>query len=201
MAISARLKNLSMRPDCPVHIVPVAEGARRLKCDTCGRDMPQDQFTPWHRWTTRHIVVLYPTCLACKSRAANKWVYDPLIGPKGLMFIERLVSATRARSNARSRAFTLLPADVCELFVRQKGLCALTGERMYLQAGRVTRTKNAMSIDRIDSSRGYTKDNIQLVRTVANIAKGAMTDDEFLTLCKQVVVHRAATKAPDAEAA
>jgi hypothetical protein len=40
------------------------------------------------------------------------------------------------------------------------------------------------SLDRIDSSKGYIKGNIQFVSVIANYAKNEMTHDEMLYFCK-----------------
>lgn len=47
------------------------------------------------------------------------------------------------------------------------------------------------SIDRIDSSKGYTKDNIQWVHKNVNIMKMDQTMDQFLYICKKIVDHQA----------
>lgn len=43
------------------------------------------------------------------------------------------------------------------------------------------------SLDRIDPAKGYTPDNVQLVRTVYNTVKGALTMAEFIAACRDVV--------------
>jgi hypothetical protein len=53
------------------------------------------------------------------------------------------------------------------LWEKQKGLCALTGIPMTYKfyEGRVNTN---LSVDRIDSAKGYSKDNVQLVCMAAN---------------------------------
>lgn len=43
------------------------------------------------------------------------------------------------------------------------------------------------SLDRIDSSKGYTKDNVQLVAFIVNYMKNALSESEFLTICNGIV--------------
>lgn len=67
------------------------------------------------------------------------------------------------------------------LFVRQKQICAITGD--YIE-----HLKDA-SLDRIDSSKGYTKDNVQWVTYQANVSKHIMTMPELYNFCKKVLNH------------
>lgn len=47
---------------------------------------------------------------------------------------------------------------------------------------------NSPSIDRIDSTKGYTEDNVQWVIWVVNDAKSNMSMDDFLGLCKDIAL-------------
>lgn len=46
---------------------------------------------------------------------------------------------------------------------------------------------NCLSIDRIDSSRGYVEGNIQLVCHAVNLAKNSWPQDVFIDLCRKIV--------------
>ena len=46
-----------------------------------------------------------------------------------------------------------------------------------------------ISPDRIDSSKGYTKDNIQFVCNRVNAMKNNMNTEELLYFCKKIVEH------------
>lgn len=43
-----------------------------------------------------------------------------------------------------------------------------------------------MSIDRIDSSKNYENDNVQLVDKRINMMKGSLSNEEFVNLCTKV---------------
>ena len=70
-----------------------------------------------------------------------------------------------------------------ELWDKQEGRCALSGREMTL-AG--TRLSNKISIDRIDSSIGYIKGNVQLLAAIVNYMKMDMKEEDFISLCKEV---------------
>lgn len=55
----------------------------------------------------------------------------------------------------------------------------LTFQRQHLNSYK-DRCNENVSIDRIDSSRGYTEDNVQFISFIANILKKDMSEEEFL---------------------
>ena len=74
------------------------------------------------------------------------------------------------------------------LFKEQQGKCALTGFPMSLDGN----TNIRLSIDKIVPSLGYTKENVQWTIFAANRAKGNLSHEDFLKLCK-MVLERATT--------
>jgi hypothetical protein len=72
-----------------------------------------------------------------------------------------------------------------DIWNNQEGKCALTGDTMTHLVGGI----DSVSIDRIDSRKGYIKGNIQLVKKKVNIAKNDMTYDEFLDICRKVYLN------------
>ena len=72
-----------------------------------------------------------------------------------------------------------------DLFESQEGKCALSGLPMLTTTHRDECPEdercnpNKLSIDRIDSLRGYTEDNVQLIRWRANSMKMDMTTTEY----------------------
>ena len=49
------------------------------------------------------------------------------------------------------------------------------------------RVNTNLSIDRIDSAKGYTRDNVQLVTMVANQMKNDLAIDELVDICERVI--------------
>jgi hypothetical protein len=75
--------------------------------------------------------------------------------------------------------------DLLALYEAQGGLCAITLIPMTTGI-REGRKRTNVSIDRIDSSKGYSLDNIQLVCTIVNLMKLDMTQTEFTKWCAAV---------------
>jgi hypothetical protein len=80
---------------------------------------------------------------------------------------------------------TITPADVVSLFNQQNGLCALTGRELLF--GSKGTQRDSLSIDRIESGRGYILGNIRLVTYQANMARGQFSDEELLAFCRAVI--------------
>lgn len=76
-----------------------------------------------------------------------------------------------------------------EIWNRQKGKCPYSGQELVLKPhrNRGARVPNQASVDRIDSSLGYVRGNIEFVSLIANLAKNIWTKQDVLNFCKQVV--------------
>ena len=99
----------------------------------------------------------------------------------------RLYHTTRSRSVQLEREFDLTAAFLRQLLQQQGGRCALSGVPM--QAGsRVPLHPCQVSVDRIDSGRGYTRDNVQLVALCMNLGKGNTPDEQFRAVLRAMTV-------------
>lgn len=87
-----------------------------------------------------------------------------------------------ARNNAvrrrgRSLEFSVTIEDLWSQFTKQGRRCALSGVELFF--GNTIELGTA-SLDRIDSSKGYTVDNIQFLHKEVNIMKQDMLDEQLL---------------------
>ncbi len=89
-----------------------------------------------------------------------------------------------ARKSAvkRNQEFDLTVADVVACWDTQWGVCAYSGRQMTLDAGHL----NTVSIERIDSSVGYTPSNTILVCQAINRMKSDFSYEDFYELCRDV---------------
>ena len=111
----------------------------------------------------------------------------------------RCVQVEKKSKSKRRIEFAITIDDVIALYEKQKGLCAYSGVKMTYSSyeikchrrkpWRMTYPYN-ISIDRIDSSRGYIKGNIQLVCGIVNFMKRDSSEDVFLKMCKKIVEHK-----------
>lgn len=92
-----------------------------------------------------------------------------------------------AQSNATKRGFECrIDLEVFDAWLKVQGeKCALTGIEFDYTCDQKYRVRPfAPSIDRIDSSKGYTFDNIQVVCAMVNRAKNEMSQELFDRMCR-----------------
>lgn len=75
-----------------------------------------------------------------------------------------------------------------ELFLKQNKKCALSGVDISLMSNyrRKGRLLQTASLDRIDSSKGYTKDNVQWIHKEIQFMKMDLSDLDFINWCKKI---------------
>jgi predicted DNA-binding transcriptional regulator AlpA len=82
-----------------------------------------------------------------------------------------------------------------KLFLQQDRKCALT--KLPLNFCRnikaATRIEPTASLDRIDSSKGYTEDNVQWVHKIVNVMKQDIPENIFISICQLIVNNRQPT--------
>jgi uncharacterized C2H2 Zn-finger protein len=84
-------------------------------------------------------------------------------------------------AEARGIPWDLEFEELADMLIEQDFKCALTG--LPLEAVEI---KNNASLDRIDSSKGYVKDNVQWVLVEVNMMKQQYTQERFIELCQAV---------------
>lgn len=71
------------------------------------------------------------------------------------------------------------------IYQKQGGLCALTG--VPIDLGTFKDDYGMASLDRIDSTGGYTEGNVQWVHRTVNFMKQSLSDAELVQWCRRVV--------------
>ena len=91
---------------------------------------------------------------------------------------------------SRGLSFDITIEDAWKQYIKQDKKCALSGLEINLVKNLTKDRKlNTASLDRIDSSKGYTKDNIQWLHKDINILKNNYTEKEFLFYCRKIVEY------------
>lgn len=101
-----------------------------------------------------------------------------------------LLSKTRTKRlthEKRNLPYTITIEHLYEVWQKQNGKCAVSGEPMILkQWDKGPRVWNQASVDRIDSSKGYEIGNIRLVCLMANYCKSNFSDEDLVLFCRKV---------------
>lgn len=102
----------------------------------------------------------------------------------GAVYRKRHTFQQLAKAQRKESKVNISRWELARLFIRQKGLCRLTGEKL---------TRENISLDHIvPKIRGGSVgiENLSFVTKEVNIAKNKLLDNEFVELCKKVISHR-----------
>jgi len=98
-----------------------------------------------------------------------------------------LVRNAKQRAKEKGFDFEIDKEFVEHLYEKQNKVCAVTNRPFVFETNGVeNRHMYSPSIDRVDSSKGYTKDNIQLVTYHYNLAKSVYTHEDLLQMLKDI---------------
>lgn len=87
----------------------------------------------------------------------------------------------------RNISFCITQDDIKNKYKEQNGLCKLSG--IEIKFSESPKTLGFASVDRIDSLKGYTKDNIQIVHLEVNRMKMDMSNQKFLFWCEKIAAN------------
>lgn len=88
--------------------------------------------------------------------------------------IEQKYKYTYSNAEKRKLDVTVTQEELNELYIKQNGKCAITGQVLTCN-----KSLCDISIDRIDSNKHYTKNNVQLVLDSANQRKADLSNKEL----------------------
>lgn len=103
----------------------------------------------------------------------------------------------RRNSDTRLIQFTLTIEEFESLVERAQGRCMITG--IPFEFARVSgsmRRPFAPSIDRIDSAKGYSADNVRLVCVLVNLAMNEWGLEPLMRVARNLVEHERAARVP-----
>jgi predicted DNA-binding protein YlxM (UPF0122 family) len=98
------------------------------------------------------------------------------------------ITSLKHGARIRDFEFSVSNEDLWNLFLKQNKKCALSGLELVFYT---VRSKfQTASLDRIDPSKGYIKENIQWVHKDVNRIKMDLSEDRFLSLVKSIYEYR-----------
>ena len=123
----------------------------------------------------------------CKRYAAGKEAHHW----KGCGDIPmRFFTRCERGASKRDKEFSITIEDVSNQWEKQKGKCAYTGNELTfgdnLNQEHPDHKEITASLDRIDSSKGYTPENIEFCHKHINMMKKSFEKEHFIKMCKLV---------------
>lgn len=130
-----------------------------------------------HKWSKDRVGAL----VRCEGGSVATWQQ-----------LNRYYDRARRRAADRKIEFLLTKEEFDALYVRSRGMCEITNIKFdhdYKPAGAATRPW-AMSLDRIESAKPYTKDNCRLVCVAVNMALGQWGMNALLNIAEAIMFRK-----------
>lgn len=127
------------------------------------------------------------TCKECmKSLQRQRYnnIVENNIGLSANKSVESWITKIVYKASTRNKLFEIDKNYVISIFEKQNGKCAISGETLTFHKNNLSTN---ISLDRIDSSKGYIEGNIQLVCAYVNIMKWNKSTDELLFWCNKII--------------
>lgn len=149
---------------------PLAPGVNMLKkCSRCLIDLPLDKFCP-RKGTTDGF---NGKCKECRYQESKAWKTNNPVN----YLCSNMLTKARKRAQSKGWAFDLTFEDLQHLVVSH---CPILGTELVWKYGHgLGLGAHSPSLDRIDNSLGYTKDNVAIISHKANSMKNSCTIEEL----------------------
>lgn len=153
-----------------------------MKCNTCSQIKPLSEYRKYKNTTLRTYDSWCSTCKDCNKIVQIKSVRKRIsrIDQK----ITVILNSARQRCLKNNREFDLTKDFILDLYDKQNGKCYYTN--LELLPYNDHSNHQCISIDRIDSNKGYTKGNVVLCCWIINRIKLNLSVEEFIKYCSLV---------------
>jgi hypothetical protein len=157
-----------------------------LTCNKCNLILPKESFNKNINYIERNGYYIY--CKTCRHNQENNYK----LNQKGLQNVNKVlgdrVSSMKYRAKQKGMSCNITKNDVVHLYHKQNGKCALSGVILTFYAYS-KRVNTNISLDRIDSNKGYEKGNLQLTCMAVNQMKNNLSVQELILLCKKILLY------------
>jgi hypothetical protein len=92
----------------------------------------------------------------------------------------------KSRAASRGMEFSITLDDLFDQGDRQGWRCAISNMRFVYESGAAWSNPYGLSLDRIDSSRGYSKDNVRWVLVAVNAAMGQWGEEPLRIIARRI---------------
>jgi predicted nucleic acid-binding Zn-ribbon protein len=130
----------------------------KRECTKCGKIFP----------LTSKTVTLCNTCNSERVKCT---------APESKMF-----QRAKGRAKRKNLEFSIKLEDI-----KIPKYCPVLGIELVCKSGAPGGQKNSPALDRKNSKRGYTKDNVQVISHLANMMKSHATDEELICFANWII--------------
>lgn len=145
-------------------------------CFKCKKSKSYDLFFKHNQTSDGH----HSWCKECCKEGNNKSRVKQNLTIEGRAKV--FLQNAKKSAQKRNQEFSLVIEDIVKCWEDQLGICAYSGRKMLLAAGNL----ETVSIERIDSTKGYIPENTILVCQAINRMKSDFLYEDFYNLCKDV---------------
>lgn len=172
---------------CNSILPPFYDNGGNMICNTCKEYKPLNEFFRNGAHITGIRKGYEHNCKKCSTIRKETLRTVPEKGLKHL--ISKIYNMTRRTSIKKNYSCDITKEFLLDLWNKQEGICAISGIKMTTLQGK-GRVLTNLSIDRIDSSIGYNKDNVQFTCDIVNIMKFNQTMGDFIAVCNKIVNYQ-----------
>jgi len=161
-----------------------------LNCDFCNSDFKRE--LRFHKRNIKRGIRTKFCGRGCASRHRQHQNPSKNITPGSITDcyspFRKSYSSAKSRSKYKNLEFAITLQDLLSQWDSQNGQCALSGINLLIpkNTGESLKDPFMASLDRIDSNRGYTPDNIQWLCLVGQFAKNSFTESTVVRFCEGV---------------
>lgn len=158
----------------------LVDGVECKFCSRCKNPLPLEKFSS----SSRSSDMLASHCKECLKSSEKYKNYSQT------NTLEKIFKNSKKTAAMRRLEFSITFEEVQQLLLKQRGLCFYSGRQMTLS----TNDPCKLTLDRVDSSLGYTAGNVVLCAYAANLMKRALSVEDFSSWVSAIHVHMTNTK-------
>ncbi len=145
----------------------------KVKCTNCGKEFDKPSYT------------FGVTRCQCRKTINGAYNYRGKGNISSIYF-----NRVKERAIYRGIKFEVSQEEILDKYNQQKGKCALSGLDIIIQRNYKKYKEMTASLDRIDSNKDYTIDNIQWVHKDINKMKNHFSEEYFIKMCKLIIENK-----------
>lgn len=159
------------------------------KCKCCGEIKPNHEYSKnKKKGKGRAYVTQCKKCRVLHSQTEKSKQYRKLTRVKQTKKhrLNIIFHSSLGNSKRRGIEHSISIEYLEELWIKQKGLCYYTNKPMLRDLTNTENNNDSVSIDRVDSKKGYIEGNIVLCKWIINRMKNDISHDDFINIVSDI---------------